>query len=337
MDDIAARYRIQAVSQMTGVSTATLRAWERRYGFPAPGRSASAYRLYSQRDVDLVRRMQALLEQGLSPSEAARQLLGETPPPEAIATTDDPYALAVQRLLAAVESLDATALQIELRRALLLDSGVVAFQRILRPALVEIGELWHAGKISVASEHFASHMIASVLLDLVRLTPIPPDAPRALLACFPEEQHVIPLYGAGLELASWGYRPVVLGARTPASAIARALEAIKPAIVGLSVTITPGSAGHVREIVDAYADACRDIPWVVGGAAAAAMTPFVEARGGHVLPADSDGARRLVDQVVAASVAGGRRARPAPASPPGAKLPRAPRVPGQKRSKQGRA
>ncbi|WP_434422398.1 MerR family transcriptional regulator [Nannocystis pusilla] len=45
------RYRIQSVAEMTGVSAATLRAWERRYGLPAPRRSSSAYRLYSDRDV----------------------------------------------------------------------------------------------------------------------------------------------------------------------------------------------------------------------------------------------------------------------------------------------
>ena len=39
VDDIP-RYRIQAVSQMTGIPAPTLRAWERRYGIPAPQDSA---------------------------------------------------------------------------------------------------------------------------------------------------------------------------------------------------------------------------------------------------------------------------------------------------------
>ena len=48
------RYRIRAVAELTGVSTATLRAWERRYGVPTPSRTASAYRLYGDEDVALV-------------------------------------------------------------------------------------------------------------------------------------------------------------------------------------------------------------------------------------------------------------------------------------------
>ena len=49
------RYRINAVAEMTGVPAPTLRAWERRYGIPRPGRSESSYRLYSDADVAEVR------------------------------------------------------------------------------------------------------------------------------------------------------------------------------------------------------------------------------------------------------------------------------------------
>ncbi|HTJ82563.1 MAG TPA: cobalamin B12-binding domain-containing protein, partial [Polyangiaceae bacterium] len=260
------------------------------------------YRLYSQRDVDLVRRMQALLETGLAPSEAARQVLREAPAPDRGPPEEDLFGLAVRRIIAAVEALDTAALQTELRRALLFDSGIVAFRRILRPALIEIGDLWHAGRISVASEHLAAHMIAATLLDLMRLMPVPSDADRVLLACFPEEQHVIPLYGVSLDLASWGYRPIVLGARTPPSAIARAIEAVRPALVGLSVTIPPATAGLARETVDAYADVCRDVPWMVGGAAADGIAEFVENRGGHVVHTQDEDSRQEIDRLV------GRRA-----------------------------
>ena len=77
------RYRIQAVAEMTGVSAATLRAWERRYGIPSPSRTASAYRLYSDRDIALVRQVRELCEGGMAPSQAAQVVLtrDEAPPP----------------------------------------------------------------------------------------------------------------------------------------------------------------------------------------------------------------------------------------------------------------
>ena len=71
------RYRIQVVSQMTGVPSATLRAWERRYGFPQPNRSDSSYRLYSDTDVSSIKRLKQMCEEGISPSEAVRLLKQE--------------------------------------------------------------------------------------------------------------------------------------------------------------------------------------------------------------------------------------------------------------------
>ena len=42
MKESVGRYRIHAVAEATGVPAATLRAWERRYGIPAPVRTTSA-------------------------------------------------------------------------------------------------------------------------------------------------------------------------------------------------------------------------------------------------------------------------------------------------------
>ena len=42
----AGAYPISAVERETGLSKDTLRMWERRYGFPAPGRDAQGERVY---------------------------------------------------------------------------------------------------------------------------------------------------------------------------------------------------------------------------------------------------------------------------------------------------
>ena len=43
------------LAELTGVPAATLRMWEARHGFPAPGRLAGGHRRYGDRDVELVR------------------------------------------------------------------------------------------------------------------------------------------------------------------------------------------------------------------------------------------------------------------------------------------
>ncbi|HEY6876521.1 MAG TPA: MerR family transcriptional regulator [Polyangiales bacterium] len=72
MDEPRQLYRIHWVSEQTGVSEATLRAWERRYQVPTPARTPSGYRVYSAEDVEAVKRMRELCESGMSASEAAQ-------------------------------------------------------------------------------------------------------------------------------------------------------------------------------------------------------------------------------------------------------------------------
>jgi DICT domain-containing protein len=54
------------VVQRTDVAEATLRMWERRYGFPEPTRLASGHRRYSEHDVELIRRVAAHRAAGYS-------------------------------------------------------------------------------------------------------------------------------------------------------------------------------------------------------------------------------------------------------------------------------
>ncbi|HET7311853.1 MAG TPA: MerR family transcriptional regulator [Mycobacteriales bacterium] len=57
---------IGELAELTGVAVATLRAWETRYGFPAPRRSAGGQRRYSRHEVDRVARVIRAREAGLS-------------------------------------------------------------------------------------------------------------------------------------------------------------------------------------------------------------------------------------------------------------------------------
>ncbi|MBK9262369.1 MAG: cobalamin B12-binding domain-containing protein [Polyangiaceae bacterium] len=165
------------------------------------------------------------------------------------------------------------------------------------PALLQIGDLWHAGAVTVAQEHLASNVLGGTLVHLLRLAQ-PSDAERrVLLACFADEEHVLGLYGAGLRFASWGYRTLMLGASTPPVAVARAVDALSPDLVGLSATmlLPPPRA---RELVDAYADACHSTPWAVGGDAAESMRPWIEDRGGICIGRDLPGARQVIEKAV---------------------------------------
>ncbi|WP_437317951.1 MerR family transcriptional regulator [Sorangium sp. So ce385] len=292
------RYRIHAVSKMCGVSSATLRAWERRYGVPSPARTASAYRLYSDDDVAVIKKMRDYVNGGMAAAEAARMVL-ETEAPRAPAPSNggDAFAGASERIVDAAIRFDPDALEAEVNRALSLGPAVTIFERALGPALERIGDLWHEGKITVAQEHLASQVLGATLLHLLRLAQPGESGRRVLLAAFADEDHVLGLFGVGLRFCAWGFRSIVLGPRTPPAAIARAVESLAPDMVALTVAIPPPPP-TARELIDAYADACRDAAWIVGGAGSEALRPFIEARGGIVAAPDIGEIRAQVESAL---------------------------------------
>ena len=66
---------IREVARQTGVNAITLRAWERRYGLIQPTRTDSGHRLYSQADIDDIRRILGWLERGVAVSKVASILV----------------------------------------------------------------------------------------------------------------------------------------------------------------------------------------------------------------------------------------------------------------------
>src|SRR4030042_5541110 len=63
-------YNLKAVMHEVGLSAATLRAWERRYGLLKPQRSPGGHRLYSRQDIEMLKWLVARQNEGLSISRA---------------------------------------------------------------------------------------------------------------------------------------------------------------------------------------------------------------------------------------------------------------------------
>lgn len=296
MDDDSGRYRIQRVAELTGVPAATLRAWERRYGIPQPARSESAYRLYSVRDVEMVRKLRDLSASGVAISQAAREVRSSAKEPEEHAPVDI-YQETITRILDAVHSYDAAAVHAEAARAAYLGPAAVVHERVFAPLMRTIGDLWAEGELSVAQEHLASAAVGAVTRDVARMVQPDGSLPLMLLACFEDEDHALGMHGVAIRLASWGIRSVDLGARVPPTALGAAVRSMAPRAVGLSITLAP-DVQRVRALADAYADECEGLPWFVGGPAVAAVAPRVLMRGGIVIEGDLSLSRSVIERAL---------------------------------------
>lgn len=252
--------RIGELSRRVGVPVESLRAWERRYGLLAPGRTQGGFRLYGEDDVARVLAMRANLDRGLSAAEAARLALAEDAA-EAVASRAP--VVDASELAAALDRFDEAGAQQALDRlfaALTLD---VVLRDVLLPYLRDLGERWESGEASVAQEHFASNLLRGRLMALAR-TWDRGGGPRALLACVEGERHDLPLVGFGLALRGHGWRISYLGADTPVASVVEAARELSPDAVVVS--------GTVAGVFDAVATRLREValhaPLHLAGAAA---------------------------------------------------------------------
>lgn len=225
------RWRIKEFAARTGVSGATLRAWERRYGLLDPSRSDGGYRLYSPADERRVLAMSAHMSRGMAAAEAAKAALAEAAPSGDVPSNPDDLAAGVLRAVAAY---DATNVDRLLEAAFTLGRPT-AISEVLMPVLHEIGERWASGTMTVAHEHFASHLVERRLMRQAGDWG-GGDGPLALLACPSGERHTLALLSFGVVLAENGWRIAYLGADMPIGHVADAAARLRPDAVVLSAT-----------------------------------------------------------------------------------------------------
>jgi DNA-binding transcriptional MerR regulator len=222
----------RAVAAMLGISPTTLRTWDMRYGLGPSDRTAGGHRRYRDDEVDQLRRMVALTAQGVAPADAARQSRQPVPvtsPPARPELTAAAARSARRGFLTAADRLDEPRVR-RLAADLITAHGVVAaWQAVLAPFLVELGDRVRQRGAGVEVEHLAS----AGLLHALRAVPYPDrdGVLAALLSCAPEEQHTLALEALGAALSEEDCLWRNLGARVPSTALRDALDRLRPPVV----------------------------------------------------------------------------------------------------------
>jgi MerR family transcriptional regulator, light-induced transcriptional regulator len=275
------RFNTEAVVRRTGVPAATFRAWERRYGFPHPDRDGQGRRLYSDGDVAAIRWLQAQTESGVAISRAVDMLrqghVQVTSGPEA---PNGPFSVerhAVRslgsiraELTNALLEFDAARAEPVLAEAFGLYSVTEVCLQALEPMLIDIGERWHAGSVTVAQEHFASSFVMSRFAWLLRVYSREDEPARQLVvtACAPDEWHHLGILMVSVLLAREGYRVRYLGPNLPLEALLTpTLLHANPALLVLSAHM-PESARQLPAVREVLASVSHPTPrFAYGGRA----------------------------------------------------------------------
>ncbi|HEY1914721.1 MAG TPA: MerR family transcriptional regulator [Streptosporangiaceae bacterium] len=212
---------IETVAQQLGISAATLRSWEYRYGLARSQEAPGRHRRYSTADVARLAAMRELIRNGMPAAQAAA-LITAGP------ATRPQFAALAGRLRAAADVMNAGYIAAIVQAALLRYGTVLAWKEIITPVLIEAGTRWQQHGDGVDREHVLSGTTDAVLRAHAHYTlESGPGGPPVLLLAAPGERHTLPLTALVAALAERGTVAVAL-AELPAVDLRNALGRLQP-------------------------------------------------------------------------------------------------------------
>lgn len=277
------KFTIETVSKLTGINAATLRNWEKRYGFPVPSRTASGHRQYDQRDVSFLRIALKLHNEGRALNELSQiyatyelsdprnenqsSSSGQSPaeilsPAPVENDVEYRWKLIYDSLLK--YDVATTAQQWMILNVKLSPSQLftLVFERILR----QLGYEWTIGKVSIPQEHFISNFLRMKLGALLTLDFAAVNEQRFVLATLADERHEGGLLLVGCHLKFRGYPVFNFGIDMPVEALLVGIKECRAGVVGLSYV----NGERLRRDLPMLCHS--EIPVVLGGIAVMALS-----------------------------------------------------------------
>lgn len=244
-------FNMKAMVQLSGIAAPTLRAWERRYAILSPERAQNDYRLYSWRDIAIIRWLKERVDAGMAISQAVvlfRHLEEEHKQAphnerEVAASQGANNSLAAynlhsvqERLLDAFNRLDEAAASQLMASVLAIYPLEQVCADLIKPALWEVGRLWEQGLINVSIEHFASGFFRGLLTNLFHSMPSNGTGPLIIIGCAPGEEHELAALMLSLLLRRAGLHIAYLGQSIEINGLMQTIQQLSPALICISAT-----------------------------------------------------------------------------------------------------
>jgi DNA-binding transcriptional MerR regulator/methylmalonyl-CoA mutase cobalamin-binding subunit len=280
-------HSIRVVTQRTGLSTHVVRVWEKRYGAVRPKRTASNRRVYSDAEVERLTLLRLATMGGHSIGSIANLPLERLKALAANAGADGlaqagaaaPVSLpeSFQAAgLAAVKQMDARRFEAALQRALVALGHHGLLRQVIAPLAQTIGELWRAGEVTAAHEHFLSVNLKVFLGQAAKQFATPENAPGIIVATPAGQLHELGALMVNTAAAHLGWRTIYLGTSLPAAEIAGAAAQNRVNAVALSIVYPEDDPALPQELMNLRRFLPGPVKILVGGRAAAAYRPTLK-------------------------------------------------------------
>lgn len=268
---------ITEVERQTGIRPATLRMWERRYGFPQPLRDRHGDRVYPLNQVERLHAARRLMAQGVRPGKIFSGAIALEPagtPP--LAAAPDALAAQFQPIFALLRHYRLAELHGHFQHRLL-DLGLRRFViEFLAPLSTAVGVAWGRGELPVRCEHLFSQVAMSFLHAKQAAVRAAGGAqgPKVVLATLTGETHALGALMVEAVLATLGAECIQFGSEMPPLEVAAAAADTGADIVALSFSAYFPRKSASRAILALRAALPPDaLLWVGGeGASEAAET-----------------------------------------------------------------
>ncbi|MDK2123036.1 MerR family transcriptional regulator [Parachitinimonas caeni] len=229
---------IAAVERETGISKDLLRMWERRYGFPQPQRDRFGDRVYPLTQIEKLRLIRRLLDQGMRPGKIV------------LRSTDELTEL-LGGIASGLRQPRDDADQLDQLIELLLLHDIPRLQRFLQAQFVNRGlsnfvsdfvvaanrrvaEATLASEISACEAHCFSEQVQSIIRQVIYAFGQSELRPRVLLTTVPEEPHTLDLLMVEALLRAQNCQALPLGTALPLTEIAAAANRYRVDMVALA-------------------------------------------------------------------------------------------------------
>lgn len=247
-------YNIKAVAQMVGVLPVTLRAWERRYGFPSPSRGGQGYRLYSEHDLQTLRWLKSQLDSGVNIGQAAQQLhqmqqTGKDPVSDEHLRNGQSLSLAdlSTRLLANLKQYNSQSAVDVLRQGLTLYGIEEVFSGLFDPIITQAEASGLEGIAFSTDQQYIIEFFHEQLLSLLAVTIKPFRAGAVIAGCMPGEFHQLSLLMLVIMLRMRGWNVIYLGANTTIDRMDELVRSLNPKLLVFSASVK-ASANQIHVI-----------------------------------------------------------------------------------------
>lgn len=241
---------LSAVVRLIGINENTLRAWERRYDAVTPARDANGRRFYSDKEVEKIQLLWALVSEGHSIGSIAqfnikklKSMLNKSlspliPAVESINGHADKY---LANIIRSIKSFNLEVLHQNLQRARFDLSIKEIILHLIRPLMEQVGRMSEVGSLNIAEEHLLSSLLRDYLGNVHQsLSPYDFNSRKESKSVFittrEGDLHEFNILMAAILCNVYQFKTFYLGANMPVDDLAKSCLKYRPDYLILGLT-----------------------------------------------------------------------------------------------------